>query len=169
MDHSHELITGSLTTHHLKTFSLKHQWWVSMQLNCCIKLLFSNEFLNTSRNLSQKKSSSRLVLEHQNMWHGNSSAMNTVMLMNCSVVVEQILSLCKSLTKSAGKFRPTLAMPSICSKREIMCRSVTDRYHNWCNCLFRLPRRFFASAKSIFNAVILSADSLNNRKIWKKN
>jgi hypothetical protein len=72
------------------------------------------------------------------------------------------------ILKYAGEFRPTLAMPSIWSKREIMCRSVTDRYHNWCNCLFRVPRRFFASAKSTFSEAILSADSLNNRKIWKK-
>lgn len=62
--------------------------------------------------------------------------------------------------------QPTLAMPSIWSKREMMCRNVTDRYHSWCNCLLRAPKLCFASAKSCFKSPILSVDSLNNRKIW---
>ena len=35
----------------LKPFSLKHQCWLNMQLNCSIKLLFSNKLLCTSWNL----------------------------------------------------------------------------------------------------------------------
>ena len=64
--------------------------------------------------------------------------------------------------------KQTLAMPSIWSNKEIMCRRVTDRYHNWCNCLLRALRHFFASAKSCFKTATLSVDSLNSFKIWRK-
>ena len=67
----------------------------------------------------------------------------------------------------------TFAMPSIWSKSAMMCRNVTERYHSWCNCLLRVPKLLFASAKSCFKSPNFSVDSLNNRKIcweiqWKQ-